>query len=654
MVKSRIILALVALLATVGISFAQMKEYAKWSVSLESSDIRAGETTRILAKVQIEPGWHIYSFDTPDGPLPTSVEIDEKQPFEFVGKIAAPAPVRHHDPNFDMEVGWYSKEAIFAIPVKIKDGVSGKQTATITIASQACNDSMCDRPQFKELKLTFDVAGGEARADKLVAATDIPKQDPQEGAGKDSGTTEPKKETPAAGAVDDFSQQVSDAKASGLFGFIWFAFSMGLLALLTPCVYPMIPITVSFFSKKKTENDKPNYTGAFAYSFGIVATFTALGIIVTALVGANGVNSIATNLWVNIALAGIFLALAWGLFTGKEFAMPAGVVTKLSGKSRTAGNIVGPLLMGFVFTLTSFTCTVPFVGTLLGAASGGDYLYPAIGMLAFSTAFATPFFLLALFPQFMSKLPRSGAWMNTVKVFMGFLEIAAALKFLSNVDLYLEWGLLSRPVFLSLWATTCIIASLYLFGAFKLGKEEGTPKIGWLRRGFAVATLIGGYYCLAALDGKSLGTFTAYLPPDPYPGRDSKQTGPVVWLDDFEEAKKLAKEQNKLIFIDFTGVYCTNCRLIEENVFPKPEVVAELQKFVTVKLYTDRRNPVDQANFKLQQKFTKVSTLPVYAMVTPEEEVLKVHQQVPPLEDAKQFIGALTTALESKSRVAAR
>jgi thiol:disulfide interchange protein len=639
----------VALLALVCGAWGQVKDYAKWTASFEPTDIRAGESGRILLKVQVEPGWHIYSLDTPPGPLPTEIKLADSKVLETNGKVAAPDPVRHYDAQFKIEVGWYAKEAIFAIPVKVKDGVSGKQTATISLASQACNDSTCARPNFQDLKVTFEVAPGAARSDKTAALISVPDQAAQEEPG---GKGAAPSTAPQTGPVDDFTQKVNNARSSGLMGFLWFAFTMGLLALLTPCVYPMIPITVSFFSKKKTESDKPNYLGAFAYSFGIIGTFTALGIIVTAVAGSNGVNSIATNLWVNIALTLIFLVLAWSLFSGHELAMPSGLVNKLSGKSRTAGSIAGPLLMGFVFTLTSFTCTVPFVGTLLGAASGGDYLYPALGMLAFSTAFALPFLLLALFPQFMSKLPRSGAWMNTVKVFMGFLEIAAALKFLSNVDLNLEWGLLSRPVFLSLWATTCILAALYLFGAFKLGKEEGTPKIGWLRRGFAVVTLVGAYYCLAALDGKSIGTFSAYLPPDPYPGREAKQSGPVVWLDNFEEAKKLAKAEGKLIFIDFTGIYCTNCRLMEENVFPEPEVVKELQKFVTVKLYTDRRNPVDEANYKLQERFTKVTTLPVYAMVTADEKVLRVHQQVPPLEDTKQFLAALNAA--RASLVAAR
>lgn len=409
--------------------------------------------------------------------------------------------------------------------------------------------------------------------------------------------------------------QIKQAKSQGLLSFMWLAFGAGLLALLTPCVFPMIPITVSFFAKKQGDSGTKNTKGAVAYSLGIVSSFTLLGVLVTVLFGASGLQKLATNPWVNVFLAALFIFLALNLFGLYELQMPQSIVGRFSKGAKKEG-VLGPVLMGVTFSLTTFTCTVPFVGTLLLAATQGDYLYPVLGMLSFSLAFALPFFFLAMFPQLLSRLPKSGAWLATVKAFMGFLELAAALKFISNVDLVNQWGLLTRPAFISIWSTLMFLGGLYLFGWIVLGHAEERPAIGWIRRAFGAASFAAAVYLLAGLQGANLGTLGSFLPPEPYPGR--KQTGALAqgelsWHENIEAAKKESAEAGKPIFIDFTGVTCTNCRQMEQQVFPHPDVVAALNKFARAKLYTDR--PQDLANADLQQKLTQSSALPIYVIL---------------------------------------
>jgi thiol:disulfide interchange protein DsbD len=467
----------------------------------------------------------------------------------------------------------------------------------------------------------------------MAALTGVPEQS--------AGYVDPTSGGPAeSGAVtDDFNTQFSKAKESGLLAFVWLSFIAGLFALLTPCVFPMIPITVSFFSKTVEGERKTNYGGAGAYCLGIIGTFTALGLIVTLIFGASGIQQLATNPWVNLALVVVFVALALSLFGLFEIAVPSSVLTRLSKVSKAAG-FVGPLLMGLTFTLTSFTCTVPIVGTLLaGAASGESMLYPVLGMLAFSAAFALPFFFLALFPQAITKLPRSGAWLSTVKIFMGFIEIAAAVKFLSNVDLVWQLAWLTKPVFLAIWATIAFVAGLHLMGWLKLPKESES-KPGVLRRGFGLATLAGAVFCLGAIEGVNLGELEAFLPPDPYPGRHSTAAkGSVAWKDNFDAGLQVSKTEDKPMFINFTGVTCTNCRWMEKNMFTRADVAAEINRYVPVELYTDRSTKGDLDNRALQKELTKVVTLPVYVLVSPEGKPLRIFQGS--TRDVDQFLAFL-------------
>jgi thiol:disulfide interchange protein DsbD len=652
------------LLAFPALLQAQLGDQVKWTARLEPADARAGEGAQIVLTAKINATWHLYSlktYNTDIAPQPTTITLEPGTALTPGGKPIQPKPIENLDPNFNLKVEYYANAVAFGLPVKIAPKAAGAQKATVKVRYMMCNDTSCLPPKTVSVPVTFTVAAGAARPDRLNPVITVPKQ-PEGAKQAENGSETPVAGTtggqpPAGGAPpaaqDAFKDQYDSAKGRGVLVFMGFAFLMGLVSLLTPCVFPMVPITVSFFSKQKNDAGRRSLTGPLAYCVGIIATFTALGLLVTIVFGASGVQRLATNPFINLGLAALFLVLAANLFGVFEITIPASLVNRFQG-GRKRGGFIGPLMMGLAFTLTSFTCTAPFVGTLLASAAQGSYLYPLLGMLAFSTAFSLPFFLLALFPQYLANVPKAGSWLTSVKVVMGFLEVAAAVKFLSNIDLVWQWGLLTRPIFLAVWATIGIVAALYLVGWILLPHEREAPvKIGWPRRTIGMAAAAAGIYCLAAIEGAPLGTMEAFLPPDPYPGRQTAVAGKgssIVWLEDYDKARELAKSQNKPLFIDFTGVTCTNCRYVEKNIFPHQDVERELEKFVTVKLYTDRDNPNDARNQRLQQQLVNSVTLPSYVIATPEGVKLKSYQ--PTNFNVPNFVAFLQQGLAASSQVA--
>jgi len=616
------------------------QKQASWSAEVIPPDARVGESAQIVLTADIEDGWHLYSVaPVKNGPWPTTIAPRTKAWFELNGKLVEPEPIRKEDPNFGLVVGFFDKQVKFGIPIKIT-GKPGDKMETIDVTWMACSDSQCTPVSENQVILKFTVRPGEPREERIAAITAAPDQPAQ---------FQPKEE-PKAATSSDFERDLEAAKSAGILRFLIFCFTMGLLALLTPCVFPMVPITVSFFAKKGEEG-RSNISGALAYCLGIMGTFTGLGLLMTAIFGATGIQQLANNPYVNLGLAILFIALALNLFGVFEIRMPTSLTSKAASGSKAAG-FVGPILMGFTFTLTTFTCTVPLVGTLLVTATTGSWLYPAIGMLAFSLAFALPFFLLALFPQAIAKLPKSGAWMASVKVFLGFIEILAAIKFLSNVDLFYDWGFLTREVFLAIWAAIMAITALWLFGWLKL-PHESPYKVGWLRRLIGVASVACAIWFFGGVSGNSLGELNGFLPPDPYPGRRSTKEFAVPWLHDYDEALATAKAQGKPVFINFTGANCTNCRWMEANMFPDPDVYKVLtEQFVNVELWTDRLNPEDRANQKILLKLTNQVTLPLYAVVSPEGEIVKLFPGS--TRDKNQFMVFLSGASDAYSGLAVR
>ncbi len=608
-----------------------------WTGKLLPADARPGEGAQIVLTAQIEGDYHLYSLTKRDsGPTVTTLELQSTPTLTAAGPGIQPPPHTELDPGFHINVESYTGGVAFALPVTLKAGLTGAQKAVVKVRYQVCRQGTCLLPKTVEVPVAFTPAAGASRSDHLAAVTAIPPQpsfattvasaapDAVPG-GASTGNPAP---PTTAKPTDETINSIQSAKKNGLFSFVLLSLGAGFLALLTPCVFPMVPITVSFFAKRKEQSNSHGVRDALAYCLGIVGTFTGLGLVMTLLFGATGIQKLAASPFVNLGLALLFLVLAANLLGAFEIIVPAGLTNAAQGGT-AKGGVLGPLLMGLTFTLTSFTCTVAFVGTLLATAAQGSLFYPVVGMLAFSTAFASPFFLLALFPQYLSKLPRAGSWMVSVKAFMGFLEIAAALKFLSNADLVWSWGVFTRPVFLALWAMLGVIAGLYLLGGLRL-PHDGATKYGWPRRALGVLTIIGGLYCLAAIEGAPFGAFNAFVPPSPYPGKSVASNGSasegVTFLHDYAQALAQAKAQNRPLFVNFTGYTCTNCRQMEQTIFPRPEVRKELDNYIRVELYTDNGTPENERNKDLEQKLTGVVTLPVYVVVSPDGQPLRVSQ----------------------------
>jgi len=390
----------------------------------------------------------------------------------------------------------------------------------------------------------------------------------------------------------------------------------GFLSLLTPCVFPMIPVTVSYFSKRTATRP---LLSASAYAVGIVATFAIIGVGTAVLFGAAGLSNFAANPWVNLTIGLLFVVLALNLFGVFEFNAMQGIANRVQGSSRREG-LFGPFAMGIAFSLTSFTCTTPVVATLLAAATKGSAAMPALGMAVYGLAFASPFFFLALFPAAMNRTPKSGAWLAAVKPALGFVELAAAVKFFSNADLGFGLGLITRPVFDIIWTALFLGLSAYL-----IGSPANWKRTGWGRRGLAATSLALAIFLGSGITGHSLGQLDAYFPPDPYPFGHSltapaDSRGPILAAD-YEDGLAKAKATGRSLFLDFTGVTCVNCRWMENNIFTKDPVRKEFAGMVRVQLWTDRPNPSDRANQKLLGDLSGAQSLPTYVIIGPDGKV---------------------------------
>jgi thiol:disulfide interchange protein DsbD len=420
-----------------------------------------------------------------------------------------------------------------------------------------------------------------------------------------------------------------ETPADGLWGFLLLAIGAGGAALLTPCVFPMIPLTVSYFTKH-ADSRAESVRMASLYGVSIVATFTGLGVAMAALVGASGAQSIAANPWVNLFIGLTFVVFALSLLGLFELRLPSGLVNYVNRQGNERGGGAGVVFMGLTLTLVSFSCTAPFVGGLLAATAGGAWVFPVFGMVAFSATFALPFIGFAMFPKALDSLPQSGAWMNAVKVTLGFVELAAALKFLSNADLVWGTNLLSRPLAIALTVVLFALAGFYLLGKVRLKDEPVVEHIGSLRLLAATAFLGLALYMVPGLLGAPLGALDAYLPPRTTNDvgllsavEPSTGTSTFDWhTDDIDGAFAEAESANKPVFIDFTGYTCTNCRDMEANVFPKPPVAEQLRsRYVLLRLYTD--DLPDGATFqRYQLRLTGTTALPTYAIVDPHDRTL--------------------------------
>lgn len=583
---------------------------------------KAGEEFSIQLDFELDEYWYTYTHQdqlSPEGigPSTTEIMIYPDDAVEMVGGIQFPKPSKKFDEGFEMDLEYYNNKFNYVINFKaLKDLDLVNDSVFAEVYIQLCDTTSCLPPEPYNVYLT-----------DLIEETKLY----YERASK--GKVEEKSENRN---ITDSSQEIQNAKDKGIFSFLWLAITSGALALLTPCVFPMIPITVSFFTKRSEKANAKGLRDSFIFAFGIISTFTAFGILLAAIAGPTGIRDFASNPWVNIFIAGIFLVFALNLFGAFEIQVPTGIMNKLNAKSQGSG-IGSILLMGLVFSLTSFTCTVPFVGTALISSSGGEWFYPIIGMLGFSATFAVPFFLFALFPSMLKSLPKAGGWMNNLKVVMGFLEVAAAIKFLSNADLVWDWQLLPRETFLSIWIACGVLIVIYVLGYFRMKLDSAIDHIGAMRAVWAIIFTSITVYLLSGLYGRPLGELDAFLPPQGYGQSTSYQSNPgggntggigkasydeSEWYKDYDKAMEVAKAENKILFLDFTGWTCTNCRWMEANLFPDSDIAGLMKDMVKVKLFTDRRKEPELTYKKMQEERFNSVDLPLYVLQKPDETVL--------------------------------
>jgi thiol:disulfide interchange protein len=604
--------------------FGQRLDPVQWTMTSSAEVAKAGATIPLHLTAKIEPGWHLYSLTIPKNLLPTKISLMDNSALETY-TVYQPPPVRTMDPNFKVEVETYANQAEFWIPATLKSDADGPVDLTAQVRYRACDDKQCLNPRTKTaaFKLTATAFAPAIEAFKAPAGyREV----------KPGGSSE------VAAVLTSPTPAPAEAAASqqGLAAFALTAFGFGLAAIFTPCVFPMIPITVSFFL-----NQRGGFVQALVFSLGIVVLFCALGLGVTALAGPIGISQLGGNPWVNAFIAGVFGIFALSLLGAFEITLPSGVLTKLDSASRRGGYF-GTLLMGLTFSLTSFACVGPFVGPLLASSVQTQGAQPVVGMAAFATGLASPFFFLAAFPSYLKKLPKSGGWMARVKVVMGFVLLAVMLKYVSNIDQVLQSNLLTRERFLAAWFVLFAMAGLYLLGLLHLEGIEAEDKLGIGRLSVAAIFLIFAVSLLPGMFGAPLGELDAYVPAASGGlGGNSTTAGGLEWMkNDYRAALDRGRQENKLVLVTFTGYACTNCHWMKANMFPRPEIAGIAKDLVLVELYTDGSDAASEENAKLEDtKFASVST-PLFVLLDEHENVLATSGYT---RDTQEFLAFLRT-----------
>jgi thiol:disulfide interchange protein len=587
--------AIPLLLLATAAAWSQDAALLRWTLSASPSAARPGGSILIQAAAQIEPGWHLYAASSPAG-IPTSFQLAPNPVVERM-RVLQPTPRRAFDPNFEADAETYEGQVAFLLELKLKpDAGAGPTQLTVNTRYQVCNDKQCVPSRWSgTVAFTVDPAAPSSVA--------IP-----------AGYAETKA-PPLPGAAAD---------AQGWGAFLLIAFGFGLAGIFTPCVFPMIPITMSYFLNRESRARGDTLRQAVVFCLGIVVLFSGIGLAVTAILGPFGIVRLGSNPWVNGFLAALFIAFGLSLLGAFEITIPSSILTRLN-QSSGRGGFAGTLLMGLTFSLASFACVGPFVGTLLAASVTGGRARPLFGMVTFAAGLALPFFLLALFPSYLQRLPRGGGWMARVKVVMGFVILAASLKYLSSLDQVLRWNLLTRERFLAVWIVLCAMAGLYLLGFLRLEGVQPDERTGLGRLLIGMAFLIFAVSLLPGMFGGKLGELDAYVPPPAGETAIGGAASPsaLVWMkDDYRGALDRARREGKLVFVNFTGYACANCHWMKANMFTRPEIAAALQGFVLVELYTDGTDAASESNQKLQLgKFATVA-IPYYAIVDPDEKVV--------------------------------
>lgn len=604
---------------------AQKLDPIQWTLASDTAKAAPGSKILLKLTAKGEEGWHLYSMTTPRPPIATTAAIAENAAIESFA-VYQPAPVRKLDPNFQSETETFEGTILFPVSVVLKkDAAAGPVEITANIRYQACTDKLCLPPRKKAIAMMFVVDASAPVVNASIPAGYTPAK-----AAESAPVTKP---APPASQGQDMGS------------FLAIAFGFGLASIFTPCVFPMIPITMSYFLNQQTGSRRQTLVQAAVFCLGIVVLFTLLGVVLTAVMGPFGVVQIASNPWINGFIALIFVALAFSLFGAFEITLPSGLLTKLNAASGS-GTTAGTLLMGLTFSLTSFACVGPFVGTLLAASVQGGKLQPVMGMVAFASGLALPFFLLALFPSALQKMPRSGGWLVRVKVVFGFVILAVALKYISSVDLVLHWDFLTRERFLAAWIVLFALPGLYLLGLLAMEGVKRDEPVG-------VGRLLTGFLFLAfavslvpGMLGHGLGELDAYVPL----AKDTGGSGPassnrLPWMhNDLPGALEKARAESKNVFVNFTGYACTNCKWMKSNMFTRPEIRDAMLKYVLVELYTDGTDADSEKNQRFQESKFETVAIPFYAVLDAEEKAVATFPGL--TKDPKEYQAFLDSGLK--------
>ena len=607
------------LLLACGLASAQILEPVSWSTSVRTLE---GGRLELVASAKIDAGWHVYSqFIGSDGPIPTTFMTPDSKDLVVQRPVREPKPIIEFDKNFGMELAYFSKKVDFLIDAKRKNQSAFTYTAEVDF--MVCDDARCLPPEL--VSLTFKVPASSESTQGLTAT-------PAENSGSELGAGSSPESAPLEPEIDAASEpvkpspEVEKAEAFSLWSLFGAGMLGGFLALIMPCIFPMIPLTVSFFLKQ-SKSKADGIRKALLYGLSINVIYVVLGLLVTVTFGSDALNAMATNPWFNLAFFVLFVVFALSFFGLFEITLPSSWVNKADDQSQRSG-ILGIFFMAFTLALVSFSCTGPLIGQLLVAtAVSGELLGPAVGMFGFSFALSLPFILFAAFPGWLKGLPKSGGWLNTVKVTLGFLELAFALKFLSTADMVWQNHWVERELFLALWVGIAFAASFYLFGMFRLPHDDepkGGIGVGRMMTGLLFSVV--GFYLLPGIWGAPVKLVAGFPPPAFYAenpnglGSGSAPSGEqklseeahcplnLPCFNDLEEARVYALQAGKPLLLDFTGWGCVNCRKMEEEVWSRPEVRKRLaEDVVLVSLYVDERTPL--AEGEVRQSETSGKTI---------------------------------------------
>lgn len=593
----RLIAVFVFLMVCTLCSYAQMLNPLTWTVHFEP---KGGSEGEIVIDAKIERGWHLYDIKLPkDGPVPTSIvwDRDRLKNVEIVGDLV---PNKKAEENVDMffhlVLGTWENSVTFRQKVRLTD--SNNYNIEGAVVGQVCNDETCQRKK-QEFKFSKDTPVAVNDTVPTVATEDVT---PVEKTGE-LIMSDYWKPVAKAGAESDAQQSMMLILLGGLVG--------GLLALLTPCVWPMIPLTVSFFLKRSSNSRRKAVWQAVVYGVSIVTIYLILGLLITLAFGPSMLNDMSTSAWFNVLFFVLLVIFAISFFGVFEITLPSGFTNSVNSRAGKATGILSLFLMAFTLVLVSFSCTGPIIGTLLvEAVSQGSIAGPATGMLGFAIALAVPFTIFAIFPSWLKSLPKSGGWLNTMKVILGFIELALSLKFLSVADLAYGWHILDREVFVSLWIAISVCLGLYLLRIIRFYEDDGKSTIGAFRLMAAVVAFAFAAYLLPGLWGAPLRSISAFAPPLSTQDFNLYKAGEFSRFDNFDEGMESAKKVGKPVFIDFSGYGCVNCRKMEASVFESDNVKDLLENnFVVITLMTDDKKELpEMIEHKEGNKVVKLRT----------------------------------------------